>query len=55
MPVCEICENEVSDVFSCKHCGARFCEKCGDSERLLCEDCIDYMGVTAEEGEVTSD
>jgi len=42
MPRCEICENEVSKVYKCKSCGTRFCENCGDPEKLLCEDCLAF-------------
>ncbi len=42
MPVCEICENNSIEVFECKKCGVKFCSKCGDSERDICEDCLDY-------------
>jgi hypothetical protein len=43
MAICEICENEVSEIFDCKECGAKFCDKCGDIDRNLCEDCLQYI------------
>ena len=43
MPICELCENDVSEIFDCKECGANFCAKCGDNERNLCEDCLQYI------------
>ena len=42
MPACEICENEVDEVYTCKECGSKFCANCGDPERSLCEDCLAY-------------
>ncbi len=42
MPVCELCGKKVKVVYKCKACGARFCENCGDKNRLLCDDCIEY-------------
>jgi len=46
MGICEICENEVSrvsEVFNCKECAAKFCTNCGDNDRNLCEDCLQYI------------
>ncbi|MCW1301281.1 MAG: hypothetical protein QW507_01880 [Candidatus Nanoarchaeia archaeon] len=58
MPRCEICSNEVSKVYKCKSCGAKFCENCGDVDKLICEDCLAFEeeltsteGIEFEEGE----
>ena len=42
MPKCEICNKNVKTTFKCNECGSGFCEKCGEKDRLLCEDCADY-------------
>lgn len=42
MPKCELCEKKVKTTYKCTECGTRFCEKCGEKERNVCEDCIDY-------------
>ncbi len=40
MLICEICGNVVDKLYTCKSCGVKFCENCGDPERGLCEDCL---------------
>ena len=29
-------------VYSCDECGAKFCDACGDTKKLMCSDCIGY-------------
>jgi len=42
MPRCDICGRKVKQTYRCKVCGARFCKKCGDVEREVCNDCLMY-------------
>ena len=42
MAKCEICSKTVKTVYSCDECGARFCENCGDKNKLMCQDCLAY-------------
>ena len=42
MSVCQICEKKAKTSYKCKDCGSRYCSKCGDNERDLCEDCAAY-------------
>lgn len=42
MPVCELCKKKVKVTYKCKACSTRFCEKCGDKDKLSCEDCLEY-------------
>lgn len=36
---CELCGKKANGTVACKECGAKFCKKCGDFERDMCEDC----------------
>ena len=51
MPKCSICEQEVDELFTCKHCNAQFCENCGDKEAETCVDCSESDIETRREGE----
>ena len=42
MAKCEICNKKVKATYACNECGSKYCEKCGDKKRLLCQDCIAY-------------
>lgn len=42
MAKCEICGKTVKTTFQCDDCGCRFCDACGNTKRLLCQDCINY-------------
>lgn len=46
MPVCEMCKKKQKKVFKCKECGSAYCEKCGNKDRELCEDCEAYEEAT---------
>ncbi len=39
MPTCEICGEEVEDIYVCKICGYNFCINCGDPASEECEFC----------------
>jgi len=39
MPECEICGDDVTNVYKCKNCGIQFCPDCGSVEEKLCVDC----------------
>ena len=41
MPVCDVCEEEVEKVYTCRDCEARFCEDCGNPREMLCTWCIE--------------
>ncbi len=38
---CELCKKKRKTV-QCQGCGRQFCKNCGDQERMLCRDCIEY-------------
>jgi len=42
MSVCELCGTD-DEVYSCKRCGALFCEYCGSVSKMLCVDCLDEL------------
>jgi len=43
MPVCEICYEEVDEVYTCKECGIKFCADCGDPKKKLCRYCLEEL------------
>jgi hypothetical protein len=42
MAKCEICTKKVKTTYTCNECGSKFCDKCGDKTKLMCQDCIAY-------------
>ena len=47
---CEAEECEGKPLYTCKQCGCKFCEACGDVEKMLCDNCRDEdMSVVHEE------
>lgn len=46
MPECEFCGEQTSRIYTCKQCGAFFCEECGSPPEKLCIVCL-----AEEEGE----
>jgi hypothetical protein len=38
---CNICGDEVEEVYECEECKEVFCDKCGDPAELLCEYCLE--------------
>ena len=36
---CELCGKKADGTVTCKECGAKFCSRCGDFDRDMCEDC----------------
>ena len=47
---CELCSGEFEDIDRCKVCDTKYCKDCGDQERSLCNDCIDFD--TASDGDM---
>jgi len=41
MPTCDICDDEVVEVYKCRICGLNFCDICGLTSQMLCENCIE--------------
>lgn len=41
MPECEICWEEVDNVYECKSCGILFCPQCGSVKDELCRYCLE--------------
>ncbi|WP_457555261.1 hypothetical protein [Candidatus Pyrohabitans sp.] len=41
MPTCEICGEEVEEIYSCGVCGYHFCANCGDPASGECEFCME--------------
>ena len=41
MATCGICEETVDKVTTCKTCGEKFCEDCGDQRAKVCTFCED--------------
>lgn len=39
MAECYYCEKESEKLYTCKDCGRKFCEECGDVESGLCNSC----------------
>ncbi len=48
MPECEICGEEADKLYTCKSCGAKFCEDCGSPIEKLCEFCAEEDDVDEE-------
>ena len=43
MPECEICEESVETIYTCKGCGLLFCQDCGSAKEKLCISCLDEI------------
>ena len=41
MPKCELCDEMVTQVFTCKECDSKFCKDCGTPSQKLCDYCIE--------------
>ena len=41
MELCDVCGNEQEDgeTYTCEGCGVGFCPECGNTYRLLCDEC----------------
>ncbi len=39
---CEICGEEYDALNTCSVCNTHFCNNCGDPQRLLCKDCLEF-------------
>ncbi|MDD5418057.1 MAG: hypothetical protein PHW96_04205 [Candidatus Nanoarchaeia archaeon] len=53
MSKCFVCE--CVNVFMCEMCGTVFCSEHGDTELLLCDDCVQYESIVKEENEQALD
>ena len=42
MKKCELCGKESETLNICQECGTEYCNDCGDNNRGLCQDCIDF-------------
>jgi hypothetical protein len=41
MPECEVCEESVETIYTCKGCGLLFCEDCGSASQRICIGCLE--------------
>ena len=48
MPKCSVCGEDEDNIYTCKKCGVKFCEYCGDAEEKLCLDCLEVESELAE-------
>ena len=39
---CELCDGDFDSVERCGVCETKFCKNCGDVNRNLCNDCIEF-------------
>ncbi len=39
---CELCKCIEEELRDCKKCATVFCDNCGDKERNLCQDCLQF-------------
>jgi len=39
---CDLCSKELDSMAHCSICDTKFCPDCGDYDRNLCKDCIEF-------------